>query len=239
MLWEKPTSASWWTFTVSHTVVISLCSISCGPLHSLRSRVRGIKHTIVVFLFLRVAFPLLVLLHYYSNATKNTSPSLSLSISVSSRSNPVGGATAKNSRCRLWCDPQLQMGWKPSAHTHLVQKGFKHGKKLRAHALHIFLCACAHTVFTGHTFFPSVYKSSRSLKSIILYFQPTSLIFITYMKLGFDLLSIVIWFQFSNFILIYNNEKVLVIFNISNTSIKFFSIWIFENLFVDECLVNY
>lgn len=66
MLWEKPTSASWWTFTVSHTVVISLCSISCGPLHSLRSRVRGIKHTVVVFLFLRVAFPLLVLLHYYS-----------------------------------------------------------------------------------------------------------------------------------------------------------------------------
>lgn len=48
MLWEKPTSASWWTFTVSHTVVISLCSISCGPLHSLRSRVRGIKHTVVV-----------------------------------------------------------------------------------------------------------------------------------------------------------------------------------------------
>lgn len=230
MLWEKPTSASWWTFTVSHTVVISLCSISCGPLHSLRSRVRGIKHTVVVFLFLRVAFPLLVLLHYYS---------LSLSISVSSWSNPAGGATAKNSRCWLWCDPQLQMGWKPSAHTHLVQKGFKHGKKLRAHALHIFLCTCAHTVFTGHTFFPSVYKSARSSKSIMLYFQTPSFIFITYMKLGFDLLSIVIWFQFSNSILIYNQQKVLIIFNISIMSIKLFSIWILENLFVDKCLVNY
>lgn len=59
------------------------------------------------------------------------------------------------------------------------------------------------------------------------------------MKLGFDLLSIVIWFQFSNSILIYNQQKVLLIFNISNMSIKFFSIWILENLFVDKCLVNY
>lgn len=59
------------------------------------------------------------------------------------------------------------------------------------------------------------------------------------MKLGFDLLSIAIWFQFSNSILIYNKQKVLIIFNISNMSIKFFSIWILENLFVDKCLVNY
>lgn len=59
------------------------------------------------------------------------------------------------------------------------------------------------------------------------------------MKLGFDLLYIVIWFQFSNSILIYNQQKVLLIFNISNMSIKLFSIWILENLFVDKCLVNY
>lgn len=162
MLWEKPTSASWWTFTVSHTVVISLCSISCGPLHSLRSRVRGIKHTVVVFLFLRVAFPLLVLLHYYS---------LSLSISVSSRSNPAGGATAKNSRCWLWCDPQLQMGWKPSAHTHLVQKGFKHGKK-RPRFAHFPLYLCSHCFYRSH-FLPKCLQKRPVIEKHYVIFSNT------------------------------------------------------------------
>lgn len=131
-LWERPTSASWWTFTVSHAILISPCSVACGPLYSLHSGVRGIKHC-CVSAFLWAGFPLLVLLHYYSSTTTN----ISLSVSVSSRPNSVGRAAAKNGRCWRWCHPQLQMGWKPSAHTHLVQKGFKHGKKRRAHAGHI------------------------------------------------------------------------------------------------------
>lgn len=96
-LWERPTSASLWTFTVSQRLLISPCSITCGPLHSLKSGVRGIKHTIAVLSFSLSSFSPLVLLHYYSNTTKNIS--LTLTLSVSSRSNPVGGASAKNCRC--------------------------------------------------------------------------------------------------------------------------------------------
>lgn len=75
---------------VGKTNVSILVDVHCESLsshlvhHSLQSAVRGIKHTIVVFLFPLSSFSPLVLLHYYSSTTKEEP--LSLSVSVS----PVG-----------------------------------------------------------------------------------------------------------------------------------------------------
>lgn len=65
-------------------------------------------------------------------------PHLCVCFCVSSRSHPVGGASAENGRRRLRCHPELQMGWEPSAHTDMVQKGFKHGKRLDLKAFFFF-----------------------------------------------------------------------------------------------------
>lgn len=63
-----------------------------------------------------------------------TNQHLRVSFCVSSRSNPVGGAAAQNGGRGLGRHPQLQMGWEPSAHTDLVQEGFKHGQRLHLKA---------------------------------------------------------------------------------------------------------
>lgn len=94
--WERPTSASWWTSTVSHTMLVAPCSVACGPLRSPRSGVGGIKHTIVVFSLSSerpLAFSPTALL------LRHNKEHLSLCFCVCSRPNPVGGAAAKNGRC--------------------------------------------------------------------------------------------------------------------------------------------
>lgn len=104
--WGRPTSASWWTFTVSHMLLISLQTHFLLP--------AGRSHRAEMH-FCRVP------------CSRLTPP---VCFCCSSRPNSVGGATADNGRRRLRCHPELQMGWKPSAHTDMVQKGFKHGKRL-------------------------------------------------------------------------------------------------------------
>lgn len=79
-------------------------------------------------------------------ALKEQPLTLYFSVFVSSWSHPVGGAAAKNSGCGLWCHPQLQMGWKPSAHSHLVQKRVKHGEEPKSP------CVVTPFFFTVYTF---------------------------------------------------------------------------------------
>lgn len=122
--WGRPTSASWWTFTVSHSALASPRSLSRGPLHSLQPWVWGHRARrccccgCLFFLLLLPrsnSYPL-VLLHYCSSTRKH----IRLSFCVSSRSHPAGGAAAKDSRRRLRCHPELQMGRKSSTDSHVV-----------------------------------------------------------------------------------------------------------------------
>lgn len=57
-LWGRPMSASLWTSTVSHTALLTPCSVTTCPHHLLLSGVKGMKHTVVVFFFFFFFFPL-------------------------------------------------------------------------------------------------------------------------------------------------------------------------------------
>lgn len=130
--WGRPTSASWWTFTVSPLALLSrqTCLIHRPyPTHPPLPR----------------------------SASQRDDPRLCVCFCASSRPHPVGGAAAENGRCRLRCHPELQMGWEPSPHPHMVQKGFKHGKRLDLQAF-LYFFFFTHTTFTFRLvfFYPSV-----------------------------------------------------------------------------------
>lgn len=148
---QHPGGRSLWVTQYSSHLAQSL--VAHFTHYSLESE--GWNTQLLCFFFPLGSFSPFVLLHYYSSTTKN----ISLCFCVSSRSDSVGGAAAENSRCWLWCHPELQMGWKPSAHTHLVQKGFKHGKKLRAHALQISpLFLHSHYFYSSYILLPCLQK---------------------------------------------------------------------------------
>lgn len=120
--WERPTSASLWTFTVSQSLLISPRSITCGPLHSLKvcSQRDKTHHCCVVFFFFSFfslsSFSPLVLLHYYSNTTKNISHSLFLSpvgpiLLVDSQPKTVDVDSDVTLNCKWAGNPPLTLTW--------------------------------------------------------------------------------------------------------------------------------
>lgn len=114
-LWEKPTSASWWTFTVSHAVLISPRSVSRSPLHSLQHRVRGMKHTIVVFLFSPSSFspfspPALLLKRNTEHLSHSLSP-VGPILLVEPQPKTVDADSDVTLNCKWAGNPPLTLTW--------------------------------------------------------------------------------------------------------------------------------
>ncbi len=149
---------------MSHTTLSSPHLVACGPLHSLQSGVRRIKHTIVVFLFSLSSFSPLVLLHYYSNTTKNISLSLPVSpvgpiLLVEPQPKTVDVDSDVTLNCKWAGNPPLTLTW--------FKKGSNMVRSYEPTLCTFPLCSCLCTIFTVHAFISCIYKSFLSALSCL------------------------------------------------------------------------